>query len=210
MRSTWYCCQYVSVVFKAVCKYCVKFSDAIWILILSFFVNYTNQLNCYSFFQVLVTIYYFIYIDSNHLLGKEWVLIMLWISFHLYHRQVVITTIIPLVNAGEFYMVFSMKNCVVHSRKCSRSNSFPLVHLKTLPQVAVISCFLKAHLDIILIFVPRFPIPFLFIYMSEFSYSVLILHVAWITSLIGYQIIFGEEHKKAHEISLYIQGVSRL
>lgn len=161
-------------------------------------------MNCYSFFQVLITIYCFIYIDSNHLRGKEWVLIMIWISFHLFHRQVVITTVIPVVNAGEFYMVFSMKNCVVHSRKCSKSNSFPLVGLKTLPQVAIISCFLKACLDIIIIFVPRFPMPFLFIYMTEFSYSVLILHVAWITSLIWYQIIFGEEHKKKRSWDFFI------
>jgi len=154
-------------------------------------------LNCYSFFQVLVTTYYFIYIGSNHLLGKEWVLITnnIWVSFQFLRRQVVITTIISLVNAGELYMIFSMKNCVACSRKCSRSNSFFLICLKTLPQVAIISCFLKACFDIILIFVPKFPMPFLFSYMTKFSYSVLVLHVPWIMSLIWYRIIFGEEHK---------------
>jgi hypothetical protein len=129
---------------------------------------------------------------------------MTWLSFQLLHRQVVITTIIPLVNAGEFYMVFSTKNCFVRSRKCSRSNSFLLVRLKTLPKVAIISCFLKACFVIILIFVPRFPMPFLFSYMTKFSYSVLILHVPWITSLIWYRIIFGEEHKTCSSWDFFI------
>jgi hypothetical protein len=162
-------------------------------------------LNCCSFFQVLVTVYYFIYINSNHFLGKEWVLIMMiWISFQLLHRQVVVTTVIPVVNVGEFYMVFSTKNCLVRSRKCSRSNSFLFVRLKTLPQAAIISCFLKACFDIILIFVPRFPMPFLSSYVTKFSYSVLMLHVLWIMSLIWYQIIFGEEHKAWSSWDFYI------
>jgi hypothetical protein len=130
---------------------------------------------------------------------------MIWISFQLLHRQVIVTTIIPLVNAGEFNMLFSRKKCVVCSRKCIRSNSFLRVCLKTLPQIAIISCFLKTCFGIILPFVPRFPMPFLFNYMTKFSYSVLILHDPWITSLFWYWIYLVKNIiHEVYEISLYI------